>query len=225
MGMARAQRWVTCPHTRWLPLRLCLELSPPEEQQPLRPMKDPPRSRQPGAGFLSRMFAGLERVELLWVLPAGGGRRKALAWPGGPPLCFKHHPTPGRGAIYSQMSLGASESLAGLAPGGLTGPQATLLSVGSSWGAVNRDAASWSLRVARASLQRGGPRLRGFLAGDRPVPNERAESRVEAAWPFVTQPPPVSCANFLLFWQSSHMLPWFQGRGTQMPLSMGVCKE
>lgn len=157
--------------------------------------------------------------------PSGVGRRKALAWPGGPPPCFKHHPTPGRGAIYSQMSLGASESLAGLAPGGLTGPQATLLSVGSSWGAVNRDAASWSLRVARASLQRGGPRLRGFLAGDRPVPNERAESRVEAAWPFVTQPPPVSCANFLLFWQSSHMLPWFQGRGTQMPLSMGVRKE
>lgn len=141
MGMARAQRWVTCPHTRWLPLRLCLELSPPEEQQPLRPMKDPPRSRQPGAGFLSRMFAGLERVELPWVLPAGGGRRKALAWPGGPPPCFKHHPTPGRGAIYSQMSLGASESLAGLAPGGLPGPQVTLLSVGSSWWAINRDAA------------------------------------------------------------------------------------
>lgn len=155
-------------------------------------------------------------------LGAAGGRH----WPGlaalHPILSIIPHRAEGPSTVSCLWA--ASESLAGLDPGGPTGPQETLLLLESSSGAVIRDAALWSLHVARASLQRGGPRLLGFLARDWPVPNERAESRVEAAWPFVTQPRPDVFANFLLFWQSSHMLPWFQGRGVRCHLT-GVCEE
>ena len=153
------------------------------------------------------MLAGLGQVGLARFSQLLGGEGEGhWAWPGPSTPCFKHCPTRGTVAIYSEMSPESPAARIQEVPG----PQAMLLSVGSSPGCCLLGAAVWTLRAAPAAW------------GSQQTPASPSVSERRAPGSCVALPGPtlghqVPYVALPILWAKQSQAALVQSEGTQTP--------